>query len=1837
MSSSSPIADGGGGASGGAAEDDPRELVRALRRKHEVTYEQHSQKTSCGMVLESTLRIRRIIPGGPLDRSFGGCPIEEDDLLLAIDGSACVPDTVQKALVGEDVVGSKLRLTIEKAADGRVLVVTVKRGSYARMLAIGELFLMFKQLLSDLGYGNVVTAADLLKLEDQCVKVVRVSSEHLEKLRCHVVDLEKLVLGLKRKAALAVSATQTEALATSAHETQTPLVTTSAHATQTKLVTTSTHATQVYPAAKRCGTQTEARAVLVQETQTEREEQAVMIAQEAQTESADRAQSLTVRRTEEKQSQTVGSHEDKDYIDMMRNAHMDCRHKIAEFKRVRKTFTGWVWVLLLSKQYAAATRHIALNSRRKCLALHVNTWRCQSVAKRLGAALKRAAVKAFVRRVTTQTLWTWRAVGMKCRLIVHISRTIQRFWRSWYEATVFATLRSTFVAWKANVNEIQRDRMFLQEQRRRNILLKRVARRWCLRSQSRAFAQWRHHFTANIMHSVAANKIQTLSKIKAQMKALDGWWIQARTSHVVRRLWARQASRAMHATWKAWEVRMEEERRLHAGILKTVFRWQHANCAQAFVKWEQETIHQQKLRETASNAARALSLTMQTQTLVEWREYVRRCRIVSKVTARWKGRWVLAACSAWQMLAVEARRIRRAGLAVCWQWKRREISAAWHTWSDQAHAAKCVRRSANTVMRRWLHLRIGAAFASWKAEWKKFVGLAQLTTQIKSRWQYVCGAAVISTWHIRVLETRRLQRCAQSVMRRWLHLRAGDAFARWKVKMLHRRRLLLAVMQIRRCKQPILAGPFDAWKSGALEGIQMAHVNSQVVRRWKHLSMSQPFLKWVAKVRHDKRLACAMKKVLSRRTLISFSSRFGAWAAKMADTKQMKHRAATVIARMRSINLSSSWRAWVVHTREQTRCEFTRRQKISAIRWMHISEFCQSSILRDSFHAWSRRIQEQHARLRALRRTSEAWDLFITGVGRARRMRKVVCSLHIRRVYRLLKPVFEAWFRCVDAQEACSARNAAWNQRRLSRKMQEWAWIEWHEHLRQRRVVAKVAGRWRSSAVSASWTTWQRHTAEVRLMKRTAIKAAWNQRRLSRKMQEWAWIEWHEHLRQRRVVAKVAGRWRSSAVSASWTTWQMHAAEVRRIRRIGISVCQTWRQRQLGSAWKTWYDYHVQRGRVSHLRKGIVTVVIACVFSSWKRQAKHRKVLAAVARKVVVRWQHFRLRLPLFAWRERRDSKGRQQRAARAVARLQKMQVISAPFDTWIRYVLRSNAVRAVLQKRLKKLRSKTWFLWLGDMLEKQRLRLAADKVLARWMGLQASQSWNGWRFRCAENHRVKRITAHIIRRWSQRWVASLFEAWKTAHLEFFRNKLSASRIILRWRQLNMSTAFSLWVDKVAMMRSAGKLLLRWQGKSALAAFNVWCHSLSEQKRAFDAVHQLLARQRHRKVARGFTAFADFWVEQSSIRCWTERMLARVPGDQIARAFERWVDQWELWRHLQEEKHQAFKRWAKQLFDVREQCTRVVDRFVNITMQRYVAQLFDLWADNVRERSEQRLSYQRIIRHFTLTASRITFDMWKDFVCIAKKEHSSKMVNRSKMTSVAAVLLALWTSICLRTAMQMWVKNVSLLSRSRAEMKLSIDEKSRRARQSWAFLHWTLFHRNAIERQRLSDKVINRAVQLHRRWKLMLPHELFSQWAGMMAASRQLRAVAMLVLTSCQQNSVASAFNGWKEKVSTGAQRDVTRQEQAAAAVESEEERGTGPEDRIPLVVDSTELNPPEPDTWWSNMQRNMSVSELRLGSTPDRQQRAIARGRSGQGQARLSPPQGRFGQLRFREATTEL
>ena len=120
--------------------------------------------------------------------------VQAGDVLVAIDGRLCDPDTLYEDLVGEDVVGSPVCLRIKRISTGRHVEVNVIRGSVARIQAIGELFLMFTELLADISKNQRISADEIFRIENQAKIANDFSTTYLEAFREHIHDLEQALI-----------------------------------------------------------------------------------------------------------------------------------------------------------------------------------------------------------------------------------------------------------------------------------------------------------------------------------------------------------------------------------------------------------------------------------------------------------------------------------------------------------------------------------------------------------------------------------------------------------------------------------------------------------------------------------------------------------------------------------------------------------------------------------------------------------------------------------------------------------------------------------------------------------------------------------------------------------------------------------------------------------------------------------------------------------------------------------------------------------------------------------------------------------------------------------------------------------------------------------------------------------------------------------------------------------------------------------------------------------------------------------------------------------------------------------------------------------------------------------------------------------------------------------------------------------------------------------------------------------------------------------------------------------------------------------------------------------
>jgi hypothetical protein len=262
----------------------------------------------------------------------------------------------------------------------------------------------------------------------------------------------------------------------------------------------------------------------------------------------------------------------------------------------------------------------------------------------------------------------------------------------------------------------------------------------------------------------------------------------------------------------------------------------------------------------------------------------------------------------------------------------------------------------------------------------------------------------LARWKERVKQDRHARRKTLKVVQRLMKATLVVAYVRWCNNTVDEKQMKTTALKVvQRLMNRTLVDRFERWRDRFVEEQQMKTKTLKVVQRLMNRTLVEGFERWRDQATEEHDMKAKALKVVHRLMDRALVEGFERWRDRVAGEKQMKTMALKMVfERWREHNCEHEWRQKIS----------ARKQKISTLRWLHISEFCRSPILRDAFRAWLRLIQERHAKLRALHRLSQAWDLFLSSVGRARNMRKVAYSLHIRMTSRQLRCAFEVWVCC---------------------------------------------------------------------------------------------------------------------------------------------------------------------------------------------------------------------------------------------------------------------------------------------------------------------------------------------------------------------------------------------------------------------------------------------------------------------------------------------------------------------------------------------------------------------------------------------------------------------------------------------------------------------------------------------------------------------------------------------------------------------------------------------------------------------------------------------------------
>lgn len=603
--------------------------------------------------------------------------------------------------------------------------------------------------------------------------------------------------------------------------------------------------------------------------------------------------------------------------------------------------------------------------------------------------------------------------------------------------------------------------------------------------------------------------------------------------------------------------------------------------------------------------------------------------------------------------------------------------------------------------------------------------------------------------------------------------------------------------------------------------------------------------------------------------------------------------------------------------------------------------------------------------------------------------------------------------------------------------------------------------------------------------------------------------------------------------------------------------------------------------------------------SRWQEQTLKGACLRHAATTVKKRWLHGCSSLPFESWKDSMLRRTTLWRSAVTVVRRWQQLSMSASLSIWIEHIFEHQRLRKISMQVMRR-RNKTELFgalssWHETFSQHKGLKMSAKKIMSRWKSSQLNVPWHAWYYKHTKQRRLSLCARQMGQRCSKLNSGPVFQSWKAEYLLAQGAK-----------------------------RMAQKNLFRWNYRIIRGGFHVWYRSIARWLTALANLDNIVARLCCWSLAKGFGAFVQFRADHSRIRAVIERGFAHLAVASVGRAFERWSDQLGLLRHLREEKQVAFKRWAQQLYDLREQYKQAFSRLMRKTALHFVSVAFDEWADHVAYSKGARTATQHcktVVRHFTKAVLRIAFHSWIDNVHTQIKARLSQDYRLSMMTGVAALLLAAWSKTFLSELLSSWANNTitSICSRKKICERLMMHWRDNQL-SHYMFL-WISNYQRQMHKRRVSNRLLDKSLDLHRRWNLLVLSPMFLSWARTVSRNRQLRlvathVVATHVLKGWERQNAASALQVWKQE-HTRAKEEQAIVREALQAAPAE-------------IAEPSLSSPPGPDTWWTNMQRNMSISELRLS-------RLDQAGNSGH-QASRSPPRTfsppPLGRLRFRQAS---
>ena len=780
-----------------------------------------------------------------------------------------------------------------------------------------------------------------------------------------------------------------------------------------------------------------------------------------------------------------------------------------------------------------------------------------------------------------------------------------------------------------------------------------LLRRRCRFDIGQAFHSWIRHKDEKKSRAIRVEKRLEKQNVRQAVAVMARWNKWTRTMHTIRSaevrdVWERLLLRRVnlwyqilpqvHAfqavVWHKWKTVLCRSKRRVLAVHRVVRRWQRHSICFGWEAWYAQ--HVQTVG-TATLLERIVLRRAQGAISFAWwtwyEEYATaKAHVLKQVNllCRWQAIKYARMLRQWRVATMEKRNLHLAASRLATSCTQKSLSLAWDRWREQ----KGWRRRTRKIKRRAALKTSLTAFMMWESK----VGWVRQTRAIGDKVQRLRRNKIVweawAMWYHRHVQRVRVENLNRRMLRRWAMAGTRWGFGRWIRQTMERKRYVLAAMKmVTRRERLLVVLAFVNWIEQC-RGQRWVRLNvTKFIRRRKDLALGRANARWTERVRKAQRIFIATENAVLHSRDIARSSFFFAWKKIAIRLKGFHSKAAKVDTRRQRFALMKSMFGWSEYVAGKK--IFCLKADKIALRWRHLA--ISSAISRWIRYVGGKQwLYRSEVELAHRLMNGSLCDIF----GRWH-FRCVVCR-HQRLsldkfISKTQKQVvfrsFMIWDKAAREELLLRRLSKKIVHRRLKAGLTQ-ALIAMHENSQKRRenelICNRVLYRYLDSTRTTALNCWKGY---AKFQQKSGKVLANRRNRWSSEKRLMIWMSWWLAVQRRRMARKAILRWVARSITSTFNAWFVAVKSARRIRHIagswGIQL-ETAQQRKRGAESVSEQQHHpLLPVRSAKYRN---QVVLLRAFSEWRNDTScHRRL--KITDRLLQRSKASCIRFVVSAWR----------------------------------------------------------------------------------------------------------------------------------------------------------------------------------------------------------------------------------------------------------------------------------------------------------------------------------------------------------------------------------------------------------------------------------------------------------------------------------------------------------------------------------------------------------------------------------------------------------------------------